>query len=98
MLMAEEKFKKAGKESLIKGISAIAGAIAGYFADKYIPSFPYRNVIVGIVGVALVFSGAYVTAEINEVAGYFLVGMGAIMTVELMSVIPSKSVELTIGE
>lgn len=82
--MAEHE--KYDKEKLIEGVSALAGAITAYFADRFIPSFKYRNIVLGLVGIGLVFVGFHGVG--HKYADAFVIGFGAVMSVEVLSAIP----------
>ena len=87
--MADNKEKDYDKEKLIEGVSALAGAVTAYFADRFIPSFNYRNIVLGLVGIGLIFVGFHGVG--HKYADAFVIGFGAVMSVEVLSAIPMVS-------
>ena len=85
MLMADKK-EIMDKEDLIEGVSALAGAIVAYFADRFIPNFKYRSIVLGLVGIALIFVGFHGVG--HKYADAFVIGFGAVMSVEILSAVP----------
>lgn len=83
--MAEKEIEY-DKEKLVEGLSAVAGAVTAYFADRFIPSFKYRNIVLGLVGIALVFAGFHGVG--HKYADAFVIGFGAVLTVEVLSAVP----------
>ena len=86
MLMAEKEKEIMDKEDLIEGVSALAGAITAYFADRFIPNFKYRSIVLGLVGIALIFLGFHGVG--HKYADAFVIGFGAVMSVEILSAVP----------
>lgn len=84
--MAEKEKEIMDKEDLIEGVSALAGAVTAYFADRFIPTFNYRNIVLGLVGIGLIFVGFHGVG--HRYADAFVIGFGAVMSVEILSAIP----------
>ena len=82
--MAE--LKELDKGKLVEGLAALAGAVAAYFADRFIPSFKFRNIVLGLVGIGLIFVGFHGVG--HKYADAFVIGFGAVMSVEILLAIP----------